>query len=241
MKRKIIKIDEERCNGCGLCVPACHEGAIRIIDGKARLVRESYCDGLGDCLGECPMDAITMEERDAEEFNPEAVKVRQKAQAETTNGAPSGGAPCGCPGTAAFSFSHEKNNLPEGGVTSQPSALRQWPVQLHLVPVDAPYWTDADLLIAADCVPVAFGDFHRKLLQDKQLMIACPKLDDSSNYVKKLRNILAVNSIKSLTVAFMGVPCCTGIVRMAQEALRLSGRDIPLNLVKIGIRGEEKL
>lgn len=238
MKRKIVKIDETKCNGCGLCVPSCHEGAIQIIDGKARLVSESYCDGLGNCLGECPMDAITLEEREAEEFDAEAVKARME-KAQALKSAKSGGSPCGCPGAAAFAFSHERDLTAGNDTASQPSALRQWPVQLHLVPVDAPYWTDADLLIAADCVATAYGDFHRDLLRDKKLVIACPKLDDTGIYVEKLRSILASNSIRSLTVAFMEVPCCAGIVRIAQEALRLSERDIPLELVRIGIRGDK--
>jgi len=234
MKRKIIKIDEAKCNGCGQCVNACHEGAIGLVNGKAKLISEVYCDGLGACIGKCPQDAITIEERDAAAFDPEAVEKAKKTPG--LQPPPHHGKACGCPGGRAFAFD---TPTPEAKIvgTSQPSQLRQWPVQLHLVPVSAPYWENADLLIAADCVAVAYGDFQAKLLQGKKVIIACPKLDDTGNYVDKLADILIVNSIRSITVAFMEVPCCTGIVHIVREALVKSGKDLPLQQIRIGIRG----
>lgn len=230
MKRNIIRIDQDKCDGCGLCVNACHEGAIQLINGKAKLVSESYCDGLGACLGECPRDAITIEEREADAFDPEHVKARMAAlkkqeQPKKTH--------CACPGAAAFSFANDKtaDNSP------QSPQLRQWPVQLHLVSVNAPYWNDAHLLIAADCVPVAYADFQR-LLRDKRLVIACPKLDDTSTYVDKLAEILIINNIKAVSVAFMEVPCCSALVRIVQAAVTRSGKNLQVELIKIGIRGE---
>ena len=235
MKRTIIKINEEKCNGCGLCVPACHEGAIQLVDGKAKLVKESYCDGLGACLGDCPQDAITMVEREADAFDPEAVKARLEAEKNKQKAAPAP-LPCGCPGTFARSLAKKPESNSGHAPGEQASQLTQWPVQLQLVPVDAPYWEDADLLVAADCVAVAYGGFQ-KLLQGKKVIIACPKLDETGSYVDKLAEILIVNNIRSLTVAFMEVPCCTGIVRIVKDALAASGKDIPLRLMKAGING----
>ncbi len=232
MKRKIITINEDKCNGCGLCVPACHEGAIQIVDGKAKLVKESYCDGLGACLGDCPQGAITMEEREADAFDPAAVEAAKTQK-------PPAPLACGCPGTLAKAIERSKSEVCGCGCDEpdeMPSQLTQWPVQLHLVPVNAPYWNNADLLISADCVSVACGSFQ-KLLKGKKVIIACPKLDNTGNYVDKLKEILIINSIRSLTVAHMEVPCCTGIVRIAEQALEASGKNITLHKVKIGIDG----
>jgi len=233
MKRKIITIDEEKCDGCGLCVPACAEGALQIVNGKAKLVKDSYCDGLGNCLGDCPRGAISMEEREADPFDEKAAMAHVEA-----------GSPAGCPGVASMSFSApeavEKNRPAEGPF---PSMLEQWPVQLHLVNPGAPYWHKADILIAASCVPVSFGDFQKKLLRGRKVVIACPKLDRTEGYVEKLTAILKYNEISSVTVAHMEVPCCSGLVAMAEKALADSGKVIPYRRIKIGIQGnilEEK-
>jgi len=233
MKRKVVNIDQEKCNGCGLCVDACHEGAIELVNGKARLVSDVYCDGLGACLGECPQDAIRIEEREAAPFDVEAVKARQQHSAKPP--------PSGCPGMRALSFGADPvagSATPSAPAASAPSQLRQWPVQLHLVPVEAPYWAGADLLISADCVAFAYGDFHGDLLRGRRLVIACPKLDDTSAYVDKLARILALNDIRSVTVAHMEVPCCTGLVRIVSAALDQCGKDVPFATVKVGLRGD---
>lgn len=233
MKRKIITIDEEKCDGCGLCVPACAEGALQIVDGKAKLVKDSYCDGLGNCLGDCPRGAITMEEREADAFDEKAVMNHLKTVKKAT---------AGCPGMAAMSFSagKEEHKLQS---TEAESMIEQWPIQLHLVSPGAPYWHGADLLIAASCVPVSFGDFQNRLLKGRRVVIACPKLDRTEGYVEKLTEILRHNDISSVTVAHMEVPCCSGLVAMAEKALADSGKVIPYRRIKIGIRGnilEEK-
>jgi ferredoxin len=226
MKRKIITIDEEKCDGCGLCVPACAEGALAVVNGKARLVKESYCDGLGNCLGDCPRGAITMEEREADPFDEEAVNERMKREI-------AGG---GCPGMAAMSFSSTSKQPREQAPAE--SMLEQWPVQLHLVNPKAPWWRNADILIAASCVPVAFGGFQSALLKGRRIVIACPKLDRTEGYVEKLTDILKHNRIASVTVAHMEVPCCSGLVAMADRALAASGKVIPYRRVKIGIQGD---
>lgn len=233
--RKIVKIDEAKCNGCGLCVPACAEGAIQIIDGKAKLVSETYCDGLGACLGECPQDAITIEEREAEEFNEEATAQHLE---EVPSAA--GELPCGCPGTAVRQFGQQDS--PEAvSATSRPSLLTHWPVQLTLVPPAAPFLQDRDLVLAADCVPFAYAGFHERFLKDHALLVACPKLDDFTAHQEKLTQILRHSRIKSLTIVHMEVPCCSGLVHMAKEAVRLSGKDIPLEDITIGIQGDLKV
>lgn len=232
--RNVVRIDEEKCDGCGQCATACAEGAIEIIDGKARLVSESYCDGLGACLGECPQDAITIEQREAAEFDEEAVEQHLSSQAavETTTT---------CPGSAPQAIERcelvDKKGEP-GEKSEVPSMLGNWPVQLKLVPANAPYFDGADLLIAADCVPFAYADFHRKFLIDKVLMIGCPKLDSAEFYRKKLAQIFIQNDIKSIEVAYMEVPCCFGLVHLVHESLKESGKDIPLKLTKVGVKGD---
>jgi ferredoxin len=245
--RKVIRIDEEKCDGCGQCATACAEGAIRIIEGKARLVSETYCDGLGACLGECPQGAITLEERQAEDFDPAAVEAHlaRKHGPEKTRLSPLGPVPAhhfaGCPGSASRSIERPAQapsaSRPDR-TDAQTPQLSNWPVQLHLVPVQAPFYDGADLLVAADCAPFAYADFHNRFIAGKKLIIGCPKLDDVSAYAEKLRRIFSLNDIRSVEVVFMEVPCCFGLVRLVQEALALSGKDIPLSLVKIGIQGD---
>jgi len=242
MIRKIVQIDAEKCNGCGECVPACAEGAIRIENGKAVLSADNLCDGLGACLGECPQDAIHIIEREADEFDEEAV-AHHLAQTlpETDHATPPPAhqhAPHGgCPGSRAMTLAPPPATTPESAA-SQPSQLGQWPVQLHLVPTTAPYFQNADLLIAADCAPFAYADFHRDFLAGKALVIGCPKLDDNNFYEEKLTELFRVSSIKSITVLRMEVPCCGGIVMAARRALAASGKDIPFKEITIGIRGE---
>ncbi len=235
-KRKIVKIDEEKCTGCGLCSPNCAEGALKIINGKAVLVKEIYCDGLGACLGHCPEGAITIEERESAAFNEEETRKHleeiKKKEAKKL--------PCGCPGTMVKTLKVPKR---EGygvkGVKSV-SELTNWPVQLKLVPVDAPYFKNSDLLIAADCVGFSYPDFHGDLLRGKPLIICCKKLDESEAYFEKLAEIFRVNNLKSVTVAHMEVPCCFGLNHIVSEALKLSGRKIPVKEITIGIRGDIK-
>ena len=237
--REIVRIDEEKCDGCGQCVPACAEGAIQIVDGKARLVSEMFCDGLGACLGECPNDAITIEQRDAHEFDEEAAKRHVEVSGDPAGAADA--APASCPGSAAKVI--ERCELVEragepGGPSKMPSRLGNWPVQLQLVPPEAPYFDGAHLLIAADCVPFAFADFHDALLADRTLIIGCPKLDNAGFYRKKLAQIFIRNDIRAVDVAYMEVPCCFGLVHLVHESLKESGKKIPLTLVKVGIRGD---
>lgn len=236
IKRNIVKIDEEKCDGCGLCVDACAEGAIQIVDGKARLVSDVYCDGLGACLGDCPRGAITIEEREAEAFDEKAVGARQGGDSK-----PSGPPPGGCPGMKSFSINKPKSKSAATSPPEEsPSELTQWPVQLALVPPVAPYWNGADLLISADCAAHAHGGFHQRFLSGRKLVIACPKLDDTTPYLDKLTAILASNDVKSVTVVRMEVPCCAGIVKLAQEALNRSGKTILFRAVVMGINGEIK-
>jgi len=240
--RKIVKIDEEKCTGCGLCIPNCAEGALQIVDGKAKLITDKFCDGLGACLGHCPEDAITVIEREAEEFDEKAVEAFLHKQKETQPQPKPQPAPVftGCPSSRAMHF-----NVPEAGnesifTTPAVSQLTQWPVQLKLVPINAPYFQDADLLIAADCVPFAYANFHQDFLKGKAVVVGCPKLDDIQLYKEKLTEIFKTNSIKSITVPFMEVPCCFGLVKVTEDAIAASGKNIPLKKVKIGIRGDIK-
>ncbi len=236
--RKIIRIDEEKCNGCGLCVPACAEGAIQIIDGKAKLVKEEYCDGLGACLGYCPQGAITIEEREAKEFSEEAVKAHLEAL-KTMNATPQESEeeiPCSCPSLNFQSLPAVEEEVRE--VRKAVSQLSQWPVQLALVPPKAPYFQGAHLLVVADCVPFAQADFHQKFLKEKSLVIGCPKLDDIRFYVNKLVEIFRQSEIKKVTVIHMEVPCCFGLVQAVKVALSESGKNIPAEEVTVSIRGE---
>ena len=249
MIRKIVTIDPDKCNGCGLCVPACAEGAIRIENGKAVLAADNLCDGLGACLGECPQDAIRIIEREADEFDEAAVEEHLErsgrphaAPAHHVLPAPPHHAAHhgGCPGSRAMTLTPASGSESTASAGRQPSRLAQWPVQLHLVPVSAPYFQDADLLIAADCVPFAYADFHRDLLAGKALVIGCPKLDDNRFYVEKLTELFKVANIRSVTVVRMEVPCCGGIVMAARQALAASGKEIPFSEVTVTIRGELK-
>lgn len=251
MLRKIVKIDQDKCDGCGLCVPSCAEGAITIVNGKAVLAAENLCDGLGACLGDCPRDAITVEEREADEFDEAAVEKHLAAQGKSApvhHEAPVPAAPAphshgggGCPGSRAMSFARpQETAAPAPGASSRQSQLAQWPVQLHLVPVTAPYFQGADLLITADCVPVAYAGYHEDFLKGKAVVMGCPKLDDNNFYLQKLTEILTKSDIKSVTVLKMEVPCCGGIAIAARQALAASGRQIPYREVTIGIQGEIK-
>ncbi len=234
--RKIIRIDEEKCNGCGLCVPACAEGALQIIDGKAKLISELYCDGLGACLGECPQGAIIIEERAAEDFDEGAVKLHLEEKEQTTEELP-----CGCPSATVTQFERqEASGVVLRDAPSQQSTLSQWPVQLTLVPPTAPFLQGTDVVLAADCVPFAYAGFHQHFLKNHSLLVACPKLDDFEAHQKKLTDILRQSQVKSLTVVHMEVPCCFGIVQMAKQAILASGKDIPFRDVTIGVRGDLK-
>ena len=238
MKRKIIKIDEEKCNGCGLCAAACHEGAIGMVGGKAKLLREDYCDGLGDCLPACPTGAISFEEREAPAYDERAVlaakreKLAQAQKAEQT--AP---LPCGCPGTHAKRIERNAQRVCDTPVEQTPSELSQWPVQIKLVPVRAPWLDGANLLIAADCTAYAYGNFHRRFIRNRIALIGCPKLDEG-DYAEKLSAILRENDIKSLTIVRMEVPCCGGIESAAKRALQASGKFIPWQVYTVSTDGK---
>ena len=231
MLRKIIKIDEEKCNGCGACASACHEGAIEMIDGKAKLTREDYCDGLGDCLPACPTGAISFEEREAPAYNEEAVL---KAKADKAKSAPAKKLPCGCPGTMTKAIKRENPPATAKPVISQ---LSQWPCQIKLVPVNAPYFEDANLLIAADCTAYAYGSFHNDFIRNHITLIGCPKLD-MGDYTEKLTAIIKNNNIKSVKVVRMEVPCCGGIEAATKNALMASGKFIPWQVVTISTDGK---
>ena len=230
MVRKIIKINEEKCNGCGLCAQACHEGAIGMVNGKAKLLREDYCDGLGDCLPACPTGAITFEMREAPAYDEQAVKAAQ--QAKQAEKAP---LPCGCPGSQSKTIAREASASPvnQSPITSQ---LGQWPVQIKLAPVKAPYFDGANLLIAADCTAYAYGNFHNRFIKNHITLIGCPKLDEG-DYTEKLTEIIRQNNIKSVTIVRMEVPCCGGIQMATQNALQASGKFIPWQVVVIGTDG----
>ena len=245
MKRKIVSIDEHLCNGCGLCVSACHEGAIQLVDGKAKLISDSYCDGLGDCLPACPVDAIKIVERDAAEYDEAAVAAHMTAAKghapAAAPAAPKPPLPCGCPGQMAKSIARTPvpKALPEDGApAAAPVAqLGNWPVQIKLVNSRAPYLQNAALLVAADCTAFAYADIHRKFMRNKVTLIGCPKLDEG-DYAEKLTAILQANEIKSVTVLRMEVPCCGGIASAVQRALQASGKTIPWQVVTISTDGE---
>ena len=237
-KRNIVVIDEDKCNGCGLCVSACAEGAIQLVNGKAKLVIDTYCDGLGACLSECPQDAITIKQREAVDFDEKAAKEHMARMQETKQSLVQIDKACGCPGANARTIDRSTENHKRPAGESVPSALTNWPVQIHLVPVNAPYLHGADLLISADCAPFAFADFHTKLLPGKILLIGCPKLDDPNVYVEKLAHIFADSGVKSVTIVRMEVPCCGGLTQIIKKALAISGANIPVTEVTIGISGD---
>ncbi len=240
-KRKIIQIDEERCNGCGQCVLACAEGAIELVEGKARLVSENYCDGLAACLGECPEGALAIVEREAEGFDPEAVEdhLKKRSQAEMHPATPAQTLPCGCPSSflQVFPTSCEEANRPVAR-QDQESELRHWPVQIKLIPPTAPFLKGADLLVASDCTPVAYPDFHRDLLKGKVVMLGCPKFDDIDEYVAKFAAIFETAGIQSVTVVIMEVPCCSKMPAIVREGMRRAGKEIPVEVVVISARGK---
>lgn len=280
-KRKIIKIDEEKCNGCGLCIPNCPEGALQVIDGKVRLISDIFCDGLGACIGHCPEGAIITEEREAEAYNEEKVMkniVKQgknvikahldhlkehgehefftqaidflkekniEVPKEDVISEGKESLPCGCPGTKVMDLRFNgkddigTDDIETEKTVSGQSQLRQWPVQIMLVPPRAPYLNDADLLFAADCVPFAYADFHRDLLKGKILLVGCPKLDNAAFYVEKITQMLKGNNIKSITCAHMEVPCCSGLINILKTAIANSGKDIQLKDITISIKGEK--
>ncbi|MBN1784670.1 MAG: 4Fe-4S binding protein [Candidatus Bathyarchaeota archaeon] len=229
--RNIVQIDEKKCNGCGICIPSCAEGALKIVDGKARLVKDVYCDGLGACLGECPQGAITIIQREAEEFDEKAAKEHVKniqASAPATSS----------PSTQIMQLKKEEKPAPETSLKTK-SRLSTWPIQLKLLPPQAPFLKNSDLLIASDCVPFAYADFHEDMLKNKVLAMGCPKIDDVSLYRNKLAAIFRTADIKSVTIVNMEVPCCFGLKRIVEEAMELSGRQIPLKQETISIKGEK--
>jgi NAD-dependent dihydropyrimidine dehydrogenase PreA subunit len=257
--RKMVHIDEDKCNGCGLCIPSCAEGALQIIDGKAKLVSDVYCDGLGACLGDCPLDAISIIEREAEEYDEVAVEkhlvtVRPEANADKSEnpacGCSSHNQPVktdvppvqsGCPGMAVKSIARPaggccSDKVTDHGQTIQ-SELTNWPVQITLMPPVAPYLNNAKLLISADCVPLAYGDFHKKFIRGRVAVMGCPKLDDGQSYIEKLTIVFARNNILDLVVPYMEVPCCGGLLHIVKEAVKASGKSFPVTFVQVGING----
>jgi len=238
--RKIVKIDEERCNGCGLCIPNCAEGAIQIVNGKARLINDKFCDGLGACLGHCPEDAIQVIQREAEDFDEEAVEIHLQRKHDPVPETKPQPVFRGCPSSRPRQFKTSEETTASGPPVPSVSMLTNWPVQLKLVPVNAPYFDDADLLVTADCVPFAYANFHPDFMKGKAVVVGCPKLDDIQHYLEKLTEIFKNNSIKSVTLPYMEVPCCFGLVRATEEAIAASGKKIPLKKVKIGIQGDIK-
>ncbi len=249
MKRKIITINEDLCDGCGNCASACSENALQIINGKAKLVKEDFCDGFGDCMGECPTGALKIEERESKPFDIDATKeyllktkgdeaVRKMVEAqkkhEIKEPAPLA---CGCPGSMAQSISRAPSVIKSSHEISEPQ-LGNWPVQIHLLPIKAPYYQGADLLVAADCCAYAYAGFHHDFIKGHTLAIGCPKLDNAGAHKEKLTSILSANDVKSVTIAYMEVPCCGGLVRLVEEAVKESGKKISVKKTKIGIRGQ---
>lgn len=230
MIRQIIHIEEEKCNGCGLCAKACHEGAIAMVDGKARLIRDDYCDGMGDCLPNCPTGAITFETREAAPYDAAAVAANQKTDAVRPV------FPHSCPGSAIRQMSRPATRASDETMRTQPSQLRNWPVQIKLAPVQAPYWNKARLLIAADCTAYAYANFHMEFIKGRTALIGCPKLD-SIDYSEKLTAILKENDIADVTIVRMEVPCCGGLEMAAKKAIQASGKFLPWRVVTISIDG----
>jgi len=241
MKRNIISIDEEKCNGCGLCVDACHEGALVLENGKAKLISDSYCDGLGNCLPECPTNAITIEERDADAYDEELVmkNIAKKAALQNSSAPLQHPIQGGCPGSRAMAIKKPVERVTGVQAQNEPltSELMQWPCQIKLVPVNAPYFDNCDLLIAADCTAFAYANIHKDFMKNRITLIGCPKLDEG-DYSEKLTAILSNNNIKSVKVLRMEVPCCGGIVNAVKTALIQSGQMIPWSIVVIGTNGE---
>ena len=257
MKRQIINIDEDLCDGCGDCVPSCAEGAIQVIDGKAKLVKDALCDGLGSCLGDCPQGALTIEERDADAFDEELVEQHLSSLGKDATapapatprpaflGAPAGGlgghgpGMGGCPGSKTMTFDDDAADAPADTTGERPSELRQWPVQLHLVSPMAPYFQGADVLLCADCVPFAVADFHRDHLKGRALAIACPKLDEGQEmYLQKLVSMIDDARIDTLSVMIMQVPCCGGLLHLATEAAARATRKVPVKKIVVGLQGD---
>jgi len=235
-KRKIVHIDEEKCNGCGQCVGACAEGAIVLLNGKARLVEEKYCDGLAACLGECPVNAISIIERESDPFDPEAVERYLTGQ----KGAGTSTLPCGCPSTQLQMFSAPRGCAAEDATKtpSRTTCLTHWPVQIKLVPTTAPFLKNADLLVASDCTSVACPNFHEDLLKGRAVMMGCPKFDDTGEYIDKFMQIFSTANVKSVTIAIMEVPCCSKMPMIVEQAMKQAGVKIPVEIVAISARGE---
>jgi NAD-dependent dihydropyrimidine dehydrogenase PreA subunit len=235
VERKIIRIDEDLCDGCGACVPSCAEGAIEVIDGKARMVAEKYCDGLGACLGECPKGALTIEERVAEEFDENAVE-EYLSERKDEGPVQEFVMACGCPSSQIKTLAPEEEVEGEGA--SQKSTLSHWPVQIKLVPPTAPFLKGAHLLVAADCAAVAYPNFHRDFLKGKAVMIGCPKFDDVQEYVEKFAQIFKVADVRSVTIAEMEVPCCSALPRIVKRGMDMAGKSVPMEEIVISSRGE---
>lgn len=238
--REIIKIDEDKCDGCGACVPGCKEGALQIIDGKARLVSEVYCDGLGACLGTCPQGAITIEKREAEAFDEEKAMEHVEQATRETQATPATQTdkklPCGCPGTMAKKIEPAPSSKSAGGDVA--SQLSQWPIQLTLIPANAPYLYDADIVLLADCTAVAYANLHRDFVAGKVIAMACPKLDDAEAHIEKLSNLIEAGGPRLIEVVMMEVPCCSGLHGIAQEAAKRADSDVEITKRVISIEGD---
>ena len=232
MVRRVIQIDEEKCNGCGICAEACHEGAIGIVDGKAKLLRDDYCDGLGDCLPNCPVGAISFIEREAAAYDEAAVQENKKKKMQAMGQAPVGG----CPGSRMRQLERKPAEENQNAGSPVSSQLRQWPVQIKLLPVHAPFYEGANLLIAADCTAYANAKFHDEFLKDRVVLVGCPKLD-STDYAVKLAEIIRQNAVQSITVVRMEVPCCGGLEMAAKRALEASGKRLPWQVITVGTDG----